>query len=75
MARKSFWSRRAILKGVGVASLGTLAAFPALTLARASYPRKRSHERSRQEGAVGSWSFIIRFPNGSQERSLLSFYL
>jgi hypothetical protein len=73
MTKKSFWSRRAVLKGVGIVSFSILAAFPAVTLAKASDSSTRSHTRSRQKGAVGSWSFVIKFTNGSQERSLGAF--
>jgi hypothetical protein len=70
---KSFWSRRAILRGFGVVSLGTLAIFSALTIASANPPNVQPQEHSKQKGAVGSWSLVVKFPNGSQQRSLGAF--
>lgn len=56
-----------------ITSIGTLAAFPTLSMAGESYASIPSRGRTKQKGAVGSWSFIISFANGSQDRSLGAF--
>ncbi|MBW4434897.1 MAG: hypothetical protein KME28_25085 [Pelatocladus maniniholoensis HA4357-MV3] len=73
MAKKSFWSRRAILKDIVIASIGTLAAFPVLNMARATHASVASKKLTKQKGAVGSWTFIVSFSNGSQDKSLGAF--
>ncbi len=73
MAKNSLWSRREILRGVGVISLGTLGIFSALnkTGANATTVQQRGH--SPQKGPIGSWFFEVQFSNGEQERVLGAF--
>ncbi len=73
MAKKYFCSRRAILRRLAVVSLGTLAILPALNIASANYPSVDSKKKSKRKRIVGSWSFVITFANGSQDKSLGAF--
>jgi hypothetical protein len=70
MAKNSLWSRREILRGVGVISLGTLGIFSALNKTGQTV-QQRGH--SPQKRPVGSWFFSVQFSNGEQERVLGAF--
>jgi hypothetical protein len=70
MAKNSLWSRREILRGVGVISLGTLGIFSALNKTGANAQTVQPRGRF---GAVGSWFFQVQFSNGEQERVLGAF--
>jgi hypothetical protein len=71
--KKSFRNHCAILISLGIVGLGTLAIFPILNIASANDPIVQSKQYLKQKGAVGSWSFIVKFTNGSQDRSLGAF--
>lgn len=73
MAKNSLWSRREILRGVGVISLSTLAIFSALNKTGANAQIVQTRGRPQQKGAVGSWFFSVQFANGQQERVLGAF--
>jgi len=75
MAKNYLWSRREILRGVGVISLGTLGIFSALNKTAANATTVHPMGHSPQKGAVGSWIFEVQFSNGQQERVLGALHL
>jgi|SRR4028118_51996 hypothetical protein len=73
MAKNPLWSRREILRGVGVIGLGTLGIFSALNKTGANAQTVQPGGRYPQKGPVGSWFFEVQFSNGEQERVLGAF--